>query len=161
MKYPKIRGQKRRLKSLLNDIDNIKPSFHFADAYEHFHIPCGWWISEPKTNSKVHTEFCKKWLEKTQGIIDSKPKDNRFCKVVADITYPCFWNSQIIIFYDEDYYIDFFNRHGPYQTWTLIENKSFINERFIISDLNEKGYNEVINDVNETYKCEIWFYGEI
>lgn len=97
MRNSKVRGQKRRLNSLLNNIDKIQPSFDYIGEYEHFHVPCGWWISEPKTSSGVKTEFCKKWLKKTQEIINSKPKNNKFCRVVADITSPCFWNSQISV----------------------------------------------------------------
>ena len=101
MKNPKTRGQKRKLNRLLNDINKI-------------HVPCGWWLSEPKTSSTVKTEFCKKWLDKTREIINSKPQNDKFCRIPADITSPYFWNSQIIIFYDENYYNNFFNRTGPY-----------------------------------------------
>lgn len=144
MKNKKVRGQKRKLNNLLRDIDSITPSFDFKGEYEHFHIPCGWWISEPKTSRKVKTEFCRKWLEKTRKIIDSKPQSHGFCKVVANIVTPCFWNSQIIIFYDEQYYNTFFDRKGNYQVWIPIENYSFAASRGISADLNEKGYLEIL-----------------
>lgn len=161
MKNPKTRGQKRKLNRLLNDINKIQPLFDYAGEYEHYHVPCGWWISEPKTSSTVKTEFCKKWLDRTQEIINFKPQNDKFCRIVADITNPNFWSSQIIIFYDENYYNNFFNRTGPYQTWTLIEERSFMKSRGIKSGLKEKGYVEVLNDEDGSYKCEIWFYGEI
>ncbi len=64
-------------------------------------------FSKPKTSGKIKTAFCKKWLEKTEEIIGNKPKDLPFCKVVAAITYPDVRESQIIIFYDEEYYNSF------------------------------------------------------
>lgn len=161
MKNKKVRGQKRKLNNLLRNIDGITPSFSFIGECEHFHVPCGWWISEPKTSSKIETEFCKKWIEKARKIIDSKPQDQRFCKVVANIATPYFGSSQIIIFYDEHYYNTFFDRKGDYQVWIPVENYSFVGSRGIDTDLNEKGYLEILHEDDYTSKCEIWFYGEI
>ncbi len=42
-------------------------------------------------------------------------------KVVAVIDELYLWNSQIIIFYDEKYYNDFWDRKDSYQTWTPLE----------------------------------------
>lgn len=108
----KSRGHQRKFKRLLRWMDKIDP-FKNAndlpfkdteDSYEHFHVPCGPWLSKPKTSGKIKTAFCKKWLEKTEEIIGNKPKDLPFCKVVAAITYPDVRESQIIIFYDETNY---------------------------------------------------------
>ncbi len=131
------------------------------DEYEHFHVPCGPWLSKPKTSGKIKTAFCKKWLEKTEEFINNKPKDLPFCKVVAAITYPDVRNSQIIIFYDEEYYNSFWNRKGPYQIWTLMDKKySFAKERGIVTELPEIGYIEELNDEDYHTKTHIWFYGE-
>lgn len=161
MGNPKIRGQRRKLKKLLENIEDIQPKFDFKGRYEHFHTPRGWWISEGKTYGGIKTAFCKKWLEKTAEIIKSKPENGRFCRVTASVTAPGFWNSQITIFYDEDYYNTFFHRKGPYQTWTAIENKSFAKERGIDTPLAERGYIEILSDEEGVYRSEIWFYGEI
>lgn len=82
MKNPKTRGQKRKLNRLLNDINKIQPLFDYAGEYEHYHVPCGWWISEPKTSSTVKTEFCKKWLDRTQEIINFKPQMISFVELL-------------------------------------------------------------------------------
>ncbi len=162
MKYKKERGQKRKSRNLLIAIDNIYPRFDYIGEYEHYHVPCGFWISSPKVSSKVQTKFSQKWIEKTKEIIENKPKNDKFCKVVASITYPNFWCSQIIIFYDEKYYSSFFKRTGPYQTWTKIDEFSFAKHRNINTDLKEQGYDEVlVEDEDEIFKEQIWFYGEI
>ncbi len=104
----------------------MRPKFEYDGQIEqHYHVPCGFWLSSQKCGAKLQTEFSKKWIEKTKEIIESKPEHNKFCKVVASIEEPYFWNSQITIFYDEKYYHDFFIRTGPYQTWTEIEGVSF------------------------------------
>ena len=87
--------------------------------------------------------------------------DLPFCKVVAAITYPDVRRSQIIIFYDEENYNSFWNRKGPYQIWTLVDDKSsFARERGIVTELPEIGYIEELNDDDYYVKSYIWFYGE-
>lgn len=166
----KSRGQQRKLKKLLNWLDKIEPFKNtndlpfkdVEDKFEHFHVPCGPWLSKPKTSGKIKTAFCKKWLEKTEEIIDNKPKDLPFCKVVAAITYPDVRESQIIIFYDEEYYNSFLDRKGPYQIWTRVDDKrSFAKERGIVTELSEIGYMEELNDEDYYAKSYIWFYGEL
>lgn len=164
----KSRGQKRKFKILLGWIDQIEPfkdkkePFKDTDKdFEHFHVPCGPWLAKPKTSSKIKTDFCKIWLEKTEEFIEKKPKELPFCKVVAAITYPNVRNSQIIIFYDEQYYKTFWDRKGPYQIWTPIKNqRSFAKERGITTQLPEIGYIEELDDEDWYAKSYIWFYGE-
>lgn len=165
----KSRGQQRKFKRLLSWMDKIDP-FKNAndlpfkdteDSYEHFHVPCGPWLSKPKTSGKIKTAFCKEWIEKTEEIIGNKPKDLPFCKVVAAITYPDVRESQIIIFYDEEYYNSFWDRKGPYQIWIPIKNEnSFSKEREIVTKLPEIGYIEELHDEDYYAKSYIWFYGE-
>ncbi|MBQ7834362.1 MAG: DUF3916 domain-containing protein [Ruminiclostridium sp.] len=163
MRYKKQRGQKRKLKALLNNINQICPFQNTDYKYEHFHVPCGRFISSPKTSGKIKTAFCKAWLDKTAEIIEQKPCGLPFCKVVAVIDELDFWNSQIIIFYDESYYNSFWLRDSIEQTWNpIVKNgMSFIKKRQIKSNLKEKGYYETINDLDFTNKTILWFYGDI
>ena len=81
--------------------------------------------------------------------------------MVAAITYPDVRESQIIIFYDENYYKSFWDRKGPYQTWTPVDDKySFAKDRGIVTMLPEIGYIEELNDEDYQTKSYIWFYGE-
>lgn len=158
----KSRGQKRKYKVLLNWMDRMKPFKNTNLQFEDFGIPCGPWLSKPKTSGKIKTAVCKKWLEKTEEIMKQKPTDLPFCKVVAAITYPDVRDSRIIIFYDENYYNSFWDRKkGPYQIWTPIKNeRSFTKERGIVTDLLEIGYIEELYDDDWYGKSFIWFYGE-
>ncbi len=160
MYYGKSRGQKRKFKMLLRWMDKIEPFMETGEEQEHFHVPCGTWLSMPKTSGRVKTEFCRKWIKKTEEIILRKPKDLPFCKVVAAVCCPDVRSSQIIIFYDEKYYSTFWKRDGVYQKWTRIEGKSFAKERNIKTDLPETGYIEELQDEDYNCKSYIWFYGE-
>lgn len=163
MRCKKQRGQKRKLRALHNNIRQIHPFQNTDYQYEHFHVPCNQFISSPKTSGKIKTAFCKAWLDKTAKIIEQKPCGISFCKVIAVIDALDLGNSQIIIFYDENYYNSFWLRNSTEQTWAPIikQGMSFIQERHIESSLKEKGYYETITDLDFTHKTVLWFYGDI
>ena len=163
MSHKKQRGQKRKLKALLRNINQISFFQNIDCPFEHFHVPCSPFISSPKTSGRIKTAFCKAWLAKTVEIIEHKPCDLPFCKVVAVINERNLWDSQIIIFYDENYYDSFWLRDSLEQTWIPVVKKdeSFIKERHIESSLREKGYYETIADLDLTRKTTLWFYGEL
>lgn len=160
----KQRGQRRKLAAMLRNIESFVPykNIDTDRGYECFKVPSDMFIEYPKTSSKIKTEFCRKWLKAAERFIAQRPEDIGFCKVVAVICMPNLWCSQITIFYDENYYSTFFDRHGPYQTWTKLPGKrSLLAERNIVSELTECGYREVIIDEDCTYEGELWFYGEV
>lgn len=163
MSEKKQRGQKRKIKTLLLGIEQINPYINTTNRYEHFHVPSGPFISSSKTSGRVKTIFCKAWLSKTAAIIEKKPKDIPFCKVVAVINTTDLWESQIIIFYDEDYYNTFWDRTSNEQTWLPIDSEfvSFVKSRNIKTTLQEKGYIELAMEENVQRKSILWFYGEL
>ncbi len=158
----KVRGQRRKLNRLLNNIESIVPYQSTDFSYEHFHVPGGRWIESAKTSGKNKSTFIKKWLEKTVQIYNSKPKELPFCKVVALVNEPYFWNSQIIIFYDKEYYENFFDRNSGCQIWTPMSNGiSLLRQRNINCTLAEKGYTETIYDEDSAITSNLWFYGDV
>ena len=156
----KVRGQRRRLKALIRAIDDKTVSYESDDTYICIDVPSSPWVEMPKTYGKVKTAFCREWISKTEKLIGQAPQDAGFCKVVGIIVYPELWNSQIVIFKNEEYYRNFWDRKGPYQTWTPIEGRSFAEERGISSGLKEVGYEEVLNDEDFTRRSFIWCYME-
>lgn len=158
----KQRGQRRKLKAMFRHIDEFIPFSQTEKVYEHFPVPGGPFIESCKTSGKVKTEFCRKWLETTEKFIAQKPAEKSFCKIVAILSVPNYWSSQIIVFYDERYYNSFWDRTGPCQVWELGQkNKSFCKERNIITSLREACYHETITEDDEVFKRDLWFYGDI
>lgn len=157
----KQRGQTRKLNTVFKCIDNFNPFINIDTEYEHFHFPGGFFIAMDKTSGKIKTAFCRKWLQTTEKFIMQKPKDISFCKVVAVISDPNYYSSQIIIFYSEEYYNSFWDRNGPYQFWTPIQSEySFCRRRNIKTFFAEKGYHERLVD-EEMYETDLWYYGEL
>lgn len=156
------RGQRRRIKRLLSRIGEIEAYKDTDGRYEHFPVPSDPFISSPKTSGRIKTSFCRAWLAKTAEIAAQKPDGLAFCRVVACIAENDLWASQIIIFYDEEYYNAFWERNTPDQTWLLLptDARSFSAERNINTPLREKGYREISKD-GEERRSTLWFYGDV
>lgn len=160
----KSRGQERRFKALCRRIDEFVPYTETDRRYEHFHVPCDGFIEHPKTSSKIKTAFCRKWLEITQKFISEKPEGLDFCRVATAIYPEHLWDSQIIIFYDREYYDWFFTRNDiPNETWNPIKDsaRSFANDRNIKTSLPERGYTHGYTEDDTYAEDNLWFYGEI
>ena len=166
MYYGKSRGQRQKFKRLLKNIDAIR-AYRYVDemnkcGFEHYHVSGSVWIDMPKTSSKIKTAFCKAWIRKTEEILKAKPESLEFCKVVCMLDIPNLYSSQIIVFYDQEYYESFWGRHDSYQEWSkLPDSKSLMRDRNIVTDLKEVGFKEIIRDEDYTCVSDLWFYGEV
>lgn len=156
-KRKKQRGAGRRLKALLRNIDGIRPFVRTNDAMEHFHVPCGSFIDSRRTRGKIKTEFIEKWIDTAIRFIKQKPENLPFCRVVAMIRIPCLWESQIVIFYDEDYYKTFFER------WIEDSGASLMRSRNIEREIGEMRCFDPMDYYGrgKNIKSELWFYGEL
>jgi len=97
--------------------------------------------------------------------MQNKPNDEGNYRVVVAVTLPEMWNSQIIIFNNDQYFKNFFQRNDQYQKWHLLsEERNLFNEWDIKipSNLNVLGFQEIISDVDDyRYEGELWFIGEL
>lgn len=158
----KQRGQRRKLKQLLNRINQFTTEYLPIDSYDHFHVPCSSdFLDSPNTSGYVKRKFCQSWIDKTQSFINNKPSDKEFCKIVCVVSPKCFWDSQIIIFYDHQYYETFWNRNNEDQSWIKISTKSFKDTYTLETNMDEVGFIEEINEEDYSYIGELWFYGEV
>lgn len=153
-----------KLAALLNRIDQFEPFRNADRKYERFLVPCSsGFINSKKINPKIKTAFFRKWIETTEKFILKKPGGLEFCKIVCVINVPNLWSSQIIIFYDRDYFNEFWNRKSPEQIWIRIADKkmSLMHELGIDTSMKEIGYREEISDGDYDSKSILWFYGEL
>ena len=159
----KERGQRRKWKKLRERIHTIsdRAYLHTDQAYEHFHVPSDPFLDSPKTSGKIKTAFCREWIGATERLIERKPADIGFCKVVCDLCLPELWASQIIIFYDKAYYDSFWERNNEDQRWIrCTPSRSLLAERNIQTDLPELLIHETLRDEGELFHFDLWYYGE-
>ena len=159
----KQRGQHRKWRKLREHIYEISDrAFQNTDqAFEHFHVPSDQFIDSRQTSGKIKTAFCRVWIEETERLIRQKPEDVDFCKVVCVLCPTELWSSQIIVFYDKEYYDSFWDRSNEYQQWRKCEtNRSLLAERNIKTNLPELLIRETIREEEDIFCSDLWFYGE-
>jgi hypothetical protein len=74
--------------------------------------------------------FIQSFISAVQNLIKMKPNDDT-SKVVFILDYKNLFHSQLDVFFDLDYYNDFFDRNNEYQRWILLPEK-----RNIVKELN-------------------------
>lgn len=154
----KQRGVYRKLNLLFEKIDLFEP-VKKDNIYEEFVVPGNNFLDVSKISIK--RKFIIKWLEITEKFINSKD-NKRFCRIVGMIETKEISNSRIILFYDEEYYNNFWKREDSYQIWKRLDSKKSLKQRLNIqSNLKEIGFKETLNDDDFRYETELWFYGEL
>jgi hypothetical protein len=165
----KVRGQKRKvnkLKKNLAEIGNFFPEESYVNApYYNYHLPCSQRLLDSKNSSnKIRKTAMQLLIDAAVRLRKVRPSNLADKKIVVAIYLPHLWDSQIIIFYDLEYYENFFNRNTDSQRWTPIKNTKSILDNYALDcpkDFKALGFNEEINDGDFHAKNEIWCIGEI
>lgn len=161
----KQRGQMRKLNRLKKYL--IADTTHFPipqGKCDHWHMPCNEdFLNSSKTSPKIKKQAIQCMIDCAQHLYIIKPKEIDFCRIVCIFTIPHIWNSQLVAFFDVEYYNHFFDRKNDYQKWTEVRNPSMKQQRNlrIIPQFLEKCYLEEIDDSGETFKQYLWIYGEL
>jgi hypothetical protein len=164
----KVRGIKRKTKSMLSCIQEatrVFPEEDTENGYWHLHLPVSQiFIDSDKTPFRVRKVCAQELIARTIHLMNIKPKTNYKIRVMALVSLPQLWDSQIIVFFGDVHYNGFFNRDDEYQTWkNLPEKRNIIKEWGL--EVNENirsiGFEETINDDGTIYKNELWFFGEL
>lgn len=154
----KQRGVYRKLNLLFKKIDLFEP-VKKDNIYEEFVVPGNNFLDVSPISIK--RKFIIKWLEITEKFINNKD-NKRFCRIVGMIETKEISYSRIILFYDEEYYNNFWKREDLYQIWKRLDSKKSLKQRLNIqTNLKEIGFKETLNDDDFKYETELWFYGEL
>lgn len=163
----KVRGLKRKCNSLIERL--IKQTEKFPNEYSeekfwHLHVPVNRTFANSKnTPKKVRKLLIQTLINRSEYLSNLKPTGDKFCKVVCVICTQELSRSQIIIFFDQEYFASFFNRNNEEQVWTLQKtNESKIKIVFNIPlKFNIKRYSEIITDDGVIWKDELLMIGDL
>jgi len=160
----KIRGKGRLWKNFLKFpklFDSFFPDSDGCRDYWKYMIPIHEKIFEKSFKIRFQKELIRTMLNALMNLQKNKPKNT---KVVLSISFPNFFQSQLIVFFSEEYYKNFFTRDTSFQKWEKIsEEKCFLRESGIgnSSCVSKIGFRENIVDEDFSYEGEIWFFGDV
>ena len=168
MHEKKIRGMKRKTIAMIKQIEEHTktfPSTFYNDEYWYMPLPVSQaFIDLCKTPRKVKRLCIQTLLNQANHLIKIKPSDTHTYRVVTLISIENLWESQIIVFKNDDYFHNFFNRNNEFQKWISLSNKIDFWKTWGISicpTAQILHFQEVIYDEDAIDKKEIWFIGEL
>ena len=168
MREKKIRGMNRKTNTMINRIEEHTktfPSTFYNDEYWYMTLPVSQdFIDSRKTPRKVKRLCIQTLLNQANHLIKMKPSDTHTYRVVVLISIENLWSSQIIIFKNDDYFHNFFNRNSEFQKWILLSNKPDFWKTWGISiypTFQRLHFQEIIYDEGAIYEKQILFVGEL
>lgn len=165
MRYKKIRGIKRKLNAMVNEINRETEQFptEFYRDYWAVRLPVPFsFIESPKVRKNIKRQSIQALVDAAQRLMMMKPDDQNY-RVVVYIDEPL-WNAQIIVF-SGDAHFQRVIQGGLSRNWTeLPAHRSIQKENGIsIPDrMDIVGYHESFKDEDgDLYESEIWLIGDI
>lgn len=114
-------------------------------------------ITGKKQKKQILNELFKGLL-----FLQNNKKENIFLKIIVIFYLNDTFSSEITVFFDEEYYNNFFIRNDENQKWIILpKSRSLLKEWRINCNLNEIGFLEEINDEDYSSKDELWMYGDV
>lgn len=135
------------------------------DEYTEFLLPASEkFVNNKKIPNKYVKMICEALIKKAEEFVNNKLNTSNFEKVVVMISYPNLFNSRIIIFFNEFYYNEFFQRNNYEQIWKRKNKEISLSKKLHFSipkPFKEIGYyEEIIEDNKILSSSNLWFYIE-
>lgn len=166
MSNKKQRGVRRKTRNMIKRISEETSKFptDFYNGYWHLHLPTSQgFIDSNRTPIGVKKACVQTLLKQAILLVDKKPNSLEYYRVVVYIDFKELFDSQIIVFAEESYFKQFFNRKNDSQKWIPFGKERSQPWRINIpQNMNALGFEETIRDeVGKAYKKDIWFIGEL
>ncbi len=148
----KLRGIKRRLNALDKWADSFEGYFPIDQQYEkHWNckIPVLDRLVNLPTSNKIIQGHCVKAMFRAMFLLNqAKPAKLIDAKVTVLLTYPSLFESELCIFFDEDYFKNFYSRDNEDLSLSPLVNQSLMDELGVNlpKSIKETGFHCIIND---------------
>jgi hypothetical protein len=85
-------------------------------------------------------------------------------RIVAAVSMPLLFDSQLIAFFSPDYFASFFHRDDSDQQWSALPPSRSLAREWSLAlpdGFSERGFHEHVHDEDFEQHGEIWFFGEL
>ncbi|WP_084543078.1 DUF3916 domain-containing protein [Exiguobacterium profundum] len=159
MRHRKVRGLKRKLSRLQR---NMQENHHglpteFHDGYWYAKIPVGQtFLLDIQHSARIKQTIIHTLFDEATRL--AKRRVDEQMRIVVLLDFPTLWNSEILVFQNEEVLQIFMRRDKPHQKWIPIPYvRTFINQWGVRSDQDIRvyGFEEWIFD-EEGEGREVW-----
>lgn len=166
----KLRGVRRRLHDVLAMPERY--GHHFPEknrwGYFDYKLPVNQALVEGPHAKLGFMKQCAQSLLDLCAMLHERRGDdaaNAEAKVFASIDFPGMFSSRVTIVWDKAYYESFFERSGPYQTWTPAPEEQSLVSRWNLDShgLRETCFIEkMVDDETELeFDGKLYFFGDV
>ena len=144
----------------------ITPAEHREGCgYWHAHLPIAEaFIDSPKTPRSIRRLCIHTMLDAANSMRTAQQQRGNDCRVIAAIDLPKLFDSQLIVFFGQDYFSRFFTRDTPDQTWVALQPPRSLGQEWSLpmpAGFSEWGFSETIRDEDFERRGEIWVCGDL
>ena len=165
----KVRGARRKCRGMIESIRQCTEAFPEEDwpgsGNWHLHVPVDQaFIDSQKTPHWVRRRCVQCLIDRSEHLRRLKPESDKPIRVVAYVTLPELWDSELIVFFGDEYFGTFFDRNSEGQTWTPLRESRSLEREWDLElpgGFQEKGYHERIRSEDYSHDGEVWFVGEL
>ena len=163
-----MRGTKRKCNKMIayiNEATNTFPDVDLIDGYWHVHLLGEHdFIDSANVPIEARKLIIQTLIDRGRHLISIKPKLGILTRVVVCINLPKLSDSQIIVFFADKHYNDFFKRENQKQKWIPLPATRSLKHEYKLNipfEMDEKGYKEEIVYLENSLISELWFFGEL
>jgi hypothetical protein len=134
-------------------------------GYWHVHLPLAQTFIDSQSTPRSVRRLCiQSLVDPAARLRESQRHRSTRCRVVAAVSLPLLFDSQLIVFFGDEYWNQFFRRDTPEQRWiALAPTRSLAREWGVLlpDGFEERGYAESIADEGFQSEGERWFLGDV
>ncbi len=133
--------------------------------YWHMHLPVDQaFIDSQKTPHWVRRQCMQCLIDGAERLKGLKPKSDDTIRVVASISLPQLWDSEIIVYFSQEYFDKVFSFEPEWRTWTPLRESRSVSKEWCLTipeGFQERGYHLRVRDEELPYDGDRWFIGEL